>query len=174
MKASPSASSCPVAVAIGSLVSLHRWTHGPYVDQCCCHNSPDKEGNSSARDGIFLQNRGSRGSKKLLLASSQTQAFSHGWRNEAYEPQLNAAEVYDAGTPLLVAQAPPRWHWSGFPGPRSSELCCRPAGGKSSSVFPLRGTLVQKPSRFRGTQTFQEQLGSRSLSPASPDAASTA
>lgn len=51
----------------------------------------------------FFCRTGSRGSKKLLLASSQTQAFSHGWRSEAYEPQLNAAEVYDAGTALLVA-----------------------------------------------------------------------
>lgn len=57
---------------------------------------------------------GSRSSKKLL-ASSLTQALSCGWRKDACEPQISAAEVSDTGMGLCGAQAPPRWHWSGFP-----------------------------------------------------------
>lgn len=85
---------------------------------------------------------GSRSSKKLL-ASSLTQALSCGWRKDAYEPQISAAEVSDTGMGLCGAQAPPRWHWSGFPvaGLQEEKAALYSAGRISGwKALRLRGT----------------------------------
>lgn len=124
LTASPLASSFPVAVAINSFVSLHRrqladgpmgaalisvavtiaLTRGrtPVLWTGVFHRTGNGTSSGRGKSKASDLQRGSRSSKKLL-ASSQTQALSHGWRNEAYKPQLSAAEVYDTGTGLLVA-----------------------------------------------------------------------
>lgn len=83
----------------------------------------------------FDMQRGSRSCKKLLASSC-------GWREDAYESQISAAQVSDTGISKVALVRLP---------------CCRTtAAGESSSVFLLRESLVGRPWGSEEPPVFQE------------------
>lgn len=94
----------------------------------------------------------------------------HGWRKEACE-LLSAASV---------------WYWHRFsvpdtfkmalvrlPWPREQQAVLQNCWRRKHLCIPTERNPCTETSKFKGTQALQEQPGSWSLSPASPDAAST-